>query len=248
MKVSIITVAFNNKIFMEHCIKSVLDQTYKNIEYIVVDGNSTDGTLEVVKRYEGKISKWISESDSGIYDAMNKGISMATGDIIGFLNSDDVYADKTVVEDVVDIFMKNKIDSSYGDLVYVDKDDLNKVVRRWKSGNFNRETFKKGWHPPHPTFFVKRTIYDAFGGFNLKYKIGADYELMLRFLFKHRISTCYIPRVCIKMRVGGRSNRSLRNIIRANIECYRAWKENGLDISPLIILRKPLAKLTQFMA
>ena len=177
---------------------------------------------------------------------MNKGIDMASGDIVGFLNSDDIYAGPNILDLVVKTFENNDIDSCYGDLVYVSKDDTNKIIRNWKSCEFNYELFKNGWHPPHPTFFVKKSIYENYGVFDTKYKIGADYALMLKFLVKHKITSKYIPEVMVKMRVGGSSNKNLFNILRANLECYRAWREYGLIISPFFILKKPFSKLIQY--
>ena len=246
MKISIITVTKNDRDNIENCIESVLSQGYKNLEYILIDGASTDGTVNIIKQYNGRISKWISEKDNGIYDAMNKGINMATGDVIGFLNSDDLYAGPNILEFVAEEFQNNDIDSCYGDLVYVAKDDTNQVIRNWKSCEFSYELFNNGWHPPHPTFFVKKNIYEKCGTFDTKYKIGADYALMLKFLVKHKIRVKYIPEVLVKMRVGGSSNENIFNILRANLECYRAWKENDLDISPLFIFKKPFSKLFQY--
>jgi len=246
MKVSIITVVYNNKNTIKDAIESVLNQTYKNIEYIIIDGASSDGTVEIIKSYGNKISKFISEPDNGIYDAMNKGIALATGDVVGILNSDDFYANNKVLERVVEVFKGCKCDSIYGDLVYVDKNDTDKIVRYWKSKPFNKGLFQKGWHPAHPTFFVKKEIYDKYGLFNLDFKIAADYELMLRFLEKYKISSSYIPEIFVKMRVGGESNKSIRNIIKANIECYKAWQTNGLKINPIVFLTKPLSKIFQF--
>ncbi|MGA1846340.1 glycosyltransferase family 2 protein [Deferribacter abyssi] len=246
MKVSIITVVYNNKDTIKDAIESVLSQTYKNIEYIIIDGASTDGTVDIIRNYGDKIDKFISEKDNGIYDAMNKGIKLASGDIVGILNSDDFYVDNRVIEKVVDVFENNNCDSLYGDLVYVNKDNIDKIVRYWKSREYKEGLFKKGWHPAHPTFFVKREVYEKYGMFNLDFKIAADYELMLRFLEKYKITTAYLPEVMVKMRVGGESNRSIKNIIRANIECYKAWKINKLQPPLLLGIKKPLSKIFQY--
>lgn len=246
MKVSIITVVYNNQDTIKDAIESVLNQTYKNIEYIIIDGASTDRTVEIIKSYEDKIDKFISESDKGIYDAMNKGIKLATGDIIGILNSDDFYASNDIIEKAVREFQEKKVDSVYGDLVYTDAKNTNKVIRYWKSKSYKRGLFQKGWHPAHPTFFVKKEVYDKYGLFNFDFKIAADYELMLRFLEKYQISSSYIPEIFVKMRLGGESNQSIKNVIKANIESYNAWKVNGLDINPFQMLLKPLSKLLQF--
>lgn len=246
MKVSIITVVFNSKDTIEHTIESVLTQNYKNIEYIIIDGGSTDGTVDIIKKYEKRLAYWVSESDDGLYDAMNKGIRAATGDIVGILNSDDMYADSSVIEESVNIISKEKVDTCYGDLVYVDKDNTQKVIRQWKSGNFLKDRFKRGWMPPHPTFLVRIEIYQKYGLFNTNFSIAADYELMLRFLYKLGCSTAYIPKVLVKMRTGGNSSPSLANTIKANIECYRAWKVNGLNPNPFIFIIKPLSKFSQY--
>jgi glycosyltransferase len=247
MQISVITSVFNNKEFIEDCIKSVLKQNYKNIEYIIVDGGSTDGTIDAIKKYEDKISKWTSEPDKGIYDALNKGIKLATGDIIGFLHADDFYAHNKVLEIVVSHMIKRNVDSCYGDLFYVDKYNPNKVVRHWKSNTYREGLFKRGWMPPHPTFFVKKELYDMFGYFNTEFKIAADYELMLRFLEKHKISTYYIPEVLIKMRIGGMSNRNIKNIFIKSCEDYKAWKVNNLHGGISTILLKNLSKIPQFL-
>lgn len=245
MKVSIITVVYNNKTYIEDCIRSVLSQTYKDIEHIIIDGGSADGTLDVIKQYKDKISKVISEPDNGIYDALNKGIRLASGNIVGFLHADDIYANDKVIDKVAYVFMKNSIDSCYGDLQYVKKDNINRVIRHWKSSEYEYRKFKYGWMPPHPTLFVKREIYDKYGSFNTEYKIAADYELMLRLLWKYKISTHYIPEVLIKMRIGGASNKSLKNLIRKSSEDYKAIKNyNAGGIYTLFL--KNLSKIPQF--
>lgn len=247
MKVSIITVCFNSNKTIKDTIESVMSQDYKDIEYIVVDGGSTDGTLEILTKYQTRISKYISESDEGVYDAMNKGIKLATGDIVGFLNAGDFYAVETAVSQIATSLQENDCEIVYADLEYVAENNPGKTVRKWKSQPYQSGLFKKGWHPPHPTFFAKKTVFDKYGGFDLSYNIGADYELMLRFLQRYNIKTEYIPRVLVKMRSGGISNKNLYQIIKANIECYRAWRKNGLKVTPLIMLKKPVSKLVQYM-
>jgi len=248
MKVSIITVALNNAGYIESCIKSVFDQDYKNIEYIVVDGDSKDGTIDIIKKYENKIANWVSEPDKGIYDAMNKGIGMATGDVIGFLHTDDVYANEKAIETVMKQMNSQNIESCYGDLVYVDREDPEKTVRYWKSCPYGEGLFQKGWMPPHPTFFVHRQVYEKYGIFNLTMGTVADYELMLRFLYKNKISTTYIPEVLVKMRTGGASNISLSNRLKANRMDRLAWKVNGLNPPFLLGIRKPLSKIGQWFS
>ena len=236
MKISIITVVRNNVSTINDAIESVLSQTYKNIEYIIVDGSSTDGTVEVVQGYKDKIDKFISEKDHGVYDAMNKGIAMATGDVIGILNSDDIYFDKNSIESVVESFRENKTESIFGDLYYVDKYDLNKVIRYWKSSDFKLGSFAKGWHPPHPTFFVKKEVYEKHGLYDLELKVSADFDLMLRFLEKYQISTTYLHKVLVKMRIGGQSNNSIKNIIISNQSILRSFDKNKIKVNKLIYL------------
>ena len=246
MKVSIITAVYNNRKNVEDCLRSVLGQTYPHIEYLVIDGGSTDGTLRVMETYRSKIDRWVSERDGGIYYALNKGLNLATGEVVGILHSDDIYAHDRVVEKVVEAFDKSGADSVYGDLKYVDKDNPNRVIRSWKSSPFIRGKFRYGWMPPHPTFFVKRRIFENYGGFNENLQIAADYELMLRFLEKHRVSTHYIPEVLIHMRMGGISNRGLWNLWTKTREDFLAWKLNGLSSPIYTIPLKNLVKIPQF--
>lgn len=251
MKISIITVSYNSFKTIEDTFGSILSQTYNNIEYIVVDGDSQDNTVSVIKNYEQKFLNkkidfnWLSEKDNGLYDAMNKGIKIATGDYIGILNSDDFYIDEDAIAKVVKALKKNNTDSLYANLYYVEKDNTNKIVRNWKSQIFSNKLFENGWHPAHPTFFVKKEIYEKYGLFNLNYKIAADYEIMLRFLEKNKISTQFLDEYLIKMRIGGESNQSIKNIISANKECYKVWKDNGLQVSKFFVLKKLFKKALQ---
>lgn len=246
MKISIITVVWNNAKTIKDAINSVLNQSYKDVEYIVIDGASTDGTIEIVQSYGDKI-KFISEKDNGLYDAMNKGIRMATGDVVGILNSDDFYASDKILQIVADEFLKGNIDSVYANLEYIDANDPKRVIRYWRSKKYQEGLFRSGWHPAHPTFFVKKEIYEKYGVFDLSFKIAADYELMLRFFEKCKITSSYVDEVFVKMRIGGESNRSIKNIIKANMESYKAWKANGLYINPLRFLLKPFSKIIQFI-
>jgi glycosyltransferase len=195
---------------------------------------------------KGLVSKFLYEKDKGIYDAMNKGLALATGDIIGVLNSDDFYCSNDVIEQVVLAFQNNITDCLYGDLNYVDPVDTSKIIRKWRSGSYSKENFLKGWMPPHPTFFVKKSCYENFGTFNTQFRSAADYELMLRFLFKESCSAQHFPKVMIHMRSGGVSNVSLKNRLRANREDRLAWKINGLKPKWFTLLRKPLSKLIQY--
>lgn len=257
-KISIITVVRNGAATIHDCIESVKEQSYP-AEHIIIDGGSTDGTLDIVNNYVSSISKIISEPDNGIYDAMNKGITLANGDVIGILNSDDYYAHSDVLAKVALAFADKYADSCYGDLVYVSgnkgrgtRDEDNyysrslKIGRYWKSGEFHSNKFYWGWMPPHPTFFVRRCVYEKHGLYNLKLGSAADYELMLRFLVKHKITSTYIPEVMVKMRSGGVSNISLKNRLRGNYMDGLAWKVNELRPYPWTLLLKPVSKIPQY--
>lgn len=245
-KISIITVAYNAEKYIEGTIKSVLNQSYRNVEYIIVDGNSTDKTLAICDMYKSQIDVLISEPDNGLYDAMNKGIQKASGDVIGILNADDFYNTTEVLSDVAHAFESTQADCIYGDLVYVEAEDTSKVTRKWISGNYQKNAFLKGWMPPHPTFFVLKKHYTSFGSYNTDLKSAADYELMLRMIHKHQIQPFYIPTVMVRMRVGGVSNSSFKNRLKANKEDRMAWELNGLKPNFLTFIRKPLSKLSQF--
>lgn len=247
MKVSVITVVYNNVSTLRDTIESVLAQDYSNIEYIIVDGGSTDGTVALVQSYGERIHKFISEKDNGLYDAINKGIRLASGEVIGLLHSDDLFYGTSSVSQIVDAFVQNPVDSVYADLHYVDKRETSKIVRNWISGSFQRERFKLGWMPPHPTFYVRREVYETYGLYDTEFKSAADYELMLRYLYKFGISTHYIHHTLVKMRVGGESNRSFKHRIRANREDYFAWKKNKLETRFYTRFLKPLRKLHQYL-
>ena len=244
MRISVITVCYNSAETIGDTLQSVLGQGYANIEHIVVDGGSTDGTQDVVAGYNGRIEKFVSEPDEGIYDAMNKGIRMATGDLVGFLNADDMYADESVIADVAAAVEAGDLDGVYGDLLYVRRDDCGKVVRYWKAGEYLPGAFRLGWVPPHPTFFCRRRLFEEYGYFNAFYRIAGDFELMLRLMEKHRIGVGYIPRPLVRMRVGGRAN-TIRGMLRGNREILHAFAANGVRPSPGLFWRKPLAKLGQ---
>lgn len=248
MKVSIITVCYNAQDTIEETIQSVINQTYPDIEYIIVDGKSSDSTVSIAQKYLGKgVSQVFSEKDEGIYDGMNKGIKLATGELIGILNADDFYTDNEVVSDMVRQLTQNKTQSIYADLDYVDGTDTSLIKRKWKSGKYDRMNFLKGWMPPHPTFFIQKSCYDQLGAFLTNMKSAADYELMLRMLFKHKVSTTYLPRTIIKMRVGGVSNHSIKNRINANKEDRKAWEINGIKPKWYTLGLKPISKITQFL-
>lgn len=223
MNISLITVTYNSSRTLRDTIVSVLAQTYQDIEYIIIDGLSKDNTMEIIKEYEpqfkGRI-RWVSEKDSGLYDAMNKGFRMATGEVIGIINSDDLIAEPTAIEDVVRCFeSNNSIDAVYADLYYVAQNDTSKVIRYWKSGN--QRPFAKGWHPAHPTFYVKKVVCEKSGLFDLSFKFAADFELMLRLIEKEHIKLYYLPKALVRMRLGGTTSKSLSNIIKVILSVWK---------------------------
>jgi len=246
LKVSIITATFNSAATVLDTLKSVQSQTWQELEHIVVDGASIDDTLRLLEAGKHR-GPFVSEPDKGIYDAMNKGIQMASGEIVGILNSDDVYANPTIIEKVVQLFEQTGADAVYGDLWYVDAADMQRVKRKWVAGSYSRESFLYGWMPPHPTFFVRKSVYAQYGSFNLDMYTAADYELMLRFLYKYQIPAAYLPEVMVKMRVGGASNQSLKNRLLANKGDRLAWKVNGLKPYWFTVTLKPIRKITQFI-
>ncbi len=251
MKISIVTIAYNAEATIADAVQSVVNQSGDafELEYIIIDGASTDGTLAAIEPYRQRITTVISEPDQGLYDGMNKGIAAATGDFIGILNADDVYAHDQVLQRVAQTLTSSAAESLYGDLVYVNAAD--EVVRHWQSGGFRDGKFKRtgflnGWMPPHPTFFLRKSAYDRHGAFNLQLKSAADYELMLRMLFKQQLSTAYLPEVLVRMRTGGVSNANWTNRWKANREDRMAWRLNGLKPRPWTLLMKPLRKLAQW--
>lgn len=247
MKCTIITVSYNAFNTIESTINSVLSQDYNDIEYIIVDGSSSDGTKEIIQRYNDKITKWISEKDNGIYDAMNKGILLATGDVIGILNADDLYSSNDIISKIVNQFTKSNADALYGDLKYVLKNDISKTIRFWKSGEYTEGKFLNGWMPPHPTFFVKKSIYNQFGLYRTDMPSAADYELMLRFIHVKKIKLTYLSELITIMREGGVSNKSLMNRWKANRDDLRAWQVNNVKPNVFTLILKPLSKLIQFV-
>lgn len=246
MKISIITATFNAAATISDCLNSINSQTFP-CEHIIIDGASRDSTLDLV-RLHSPTTRVLSESDNGIYDAMNKGIQLATGDVIGILNSDDFYASPQVLEKVATVFNDQNTDSCYADLVYVDSINKNHLVRYWRAGSFDHLKFYWGWMPPHPTFFVRKPIYEKYGLFNLTIGSAADYELMLRFLLLHRISTIYIPEVIVHMRTGGFSNRSFAARLAGNRMDRKAWAVNEITPYPWTLLWKPLRKIPQWFS
>ena len=243
MKVSIITVSFNSAKTIADTIESVLSQDYPEIEYIVVDGGSTDGTVQIIEEYQDRISHWISEKDRGMYDAMNKGIALATGDVIGILNSDDVYMNKHIISELMGLMQSQKAQVVFADLILVDQDNPNKVLRYYDSGHFHPNKFKYGWMPAHPTVFVKRALYDAVGLFATNYQIAADYEMLIRILAIQRARYVYLPKPVVRMRSGGASTAGLSRNWILNQEIIRACKENGIYSNMAMLLLKLPFKL-----
>lgn len=238
MKVSIITVVYNRADVIRDTIESVLSQTYKNIEYIIIDGASNDGTMDVVNEYKDKISRIISEPDRGLYDAINKGIKEATGDVIGLIHSDDFYLDNLVIQRVVDTFKKENKHMLFADLLYIKGDNKDKVLRYYSAKNFTVDKLKYGFMPPHPTLFVKKEVYEKYGLYKIDYKIAADYEMFVRLLLVNKLSFSYIHLPIVKMRVGGVSSGGIRRKIECNIEVLRAIRSNGLKANHLVLLKK----------
>ncbi|MFY7965555.1 MAG: glycosyltransferase family 2 protein [Chitinophagaceae bacterium] len=246
MKISIITATYNSAATVADTIASVANQSYQNIEHLIIDGLSKDNTLEVVKnsKHNGPV---FSEKDKGIYDAMNKGITKASGDVIGILNSDDFYASNDIIEQVAHLFATTNCDLLYGDLHFVHQNDTTKVKRKWISGNYKLRDFIYGWMPPHPTFFVRKEVYEKYGMFNMQLGSAADYELMLRFMYKHQLKTTYLNKVMVLFRVGGASTKNLNNRVKANINDRKAWVVNGLTPKWFTLHLKPIRKIKQFL-
>ena len=248
MKISVITGSYNCCNLVTDAINSVQGQQHANVEHIIVDGGSTDGTLDIINSMKTKGACVISERDKGPYDAMNKGIIMATGDIVGILNSDDMFADSHVLERIETAFRVSDCDACYADLVYVDRADTTKAIRYWKSGEYRPENFRRAWIPPHPTFYVKRSVYEKYGLYDLSYSLAADYELMLRFIVSHGIKLRYIDKVAVKMRLGGITNKSVSNIVKQNIEIMRARRKYGVNGSAGgYLAHKAVSRIKQYV-
>ena len=246
MLVSVITVCRNAESVIEDCVRSVAGQSGAEIEHILVDGASTDGTLDRIRSLEHLGLRWVSEKDDGLYFALNKGLALARGEIVGVLHSDDFFADSGVIRRVVETFADSSIEACYGDLDYVARDDVSRVVRHWKSGPFQPGLFGRGWMPPHPTFYARRDVYERFGGFDTQFVLGADWDLLLRFLEVKRIRTSYLPGVMVRMRLGGISNRRWQNILSNNWECLQAFRKYGLAVPLSYLVAKLCHRLAQF--
>lgn len=245
LTITIITAVYNARETIEGALDSVRSQSYPDIEYIVVNGDSNDGTSELLESKREQIDTYLNESDKGIYDALNKGLALATGDVIGFLHADDLFAGPQVLDMVAKAFADERVDAVYGDLVYVRKTEPGKVIRYWRAGDYSLDKLRRGWMPPHPTLYLRRSVYQRLGGFDTSFHIAADYDCMLRVLSSKGIGCRYIPEVLVRMRVGGKSNRSFANIIRKSFEDYRALKKNHMG-GLYALFSKNLSKLPQF--
>jgi len=244
LKISLITVCFNAESTINQCIQSVFSQNYKNIEYIIADGGSTDNTIHIISQYKDKINIFLSEPDAGIYDAMNKGIKLAGGDIIGMLNADDSFADDNILSMVAEAFKQSNARIIYGDLNFVNSQGA--VVRKWRSGQYSHGMFNWGWMPPHPTFYCNRELFHQFGFYSLEYGTAADYELMLRFMHHNRIKAFYIKKVLIGMKIGGISNKSFGNRVKGLFFDFKAMRNNGILFPIITLICKPLRKISQY--
>lgn len=246
MKISIITVTYNSAATIRDTLESVKKQDYPNIEHIIIDGASTDNTLQIVKEYPS-VSRIVSEPDSGIYDAMNKGIKIATGNIIGILNSDDIFADNSIIGDVAKVFERTKIDAVYGNLSYFRSGEEHKVVRLWRTKPYYERFFEDGELPPHPTLYVRKEIYDEIGVFRADYKIAADIEFMLRLLKVKKAQSFFLDKIMVKMRLGGASTSGLKSYWTVTLETKRLWAENGLTYPFKLYFIRPLKKIQQLI-
>lgn len=246
LRISVITAVLNRASTVGGALRSIHGQTCGNVEHIVIDGGSTDGTLTVLNHYRPGIAKLVSEPDRGIYDALNKGIRHASGDVIGFMHADDEFASPHVLTQVAAAFQDPAVEAVYGDLVYVKPGDMSRVVRYWRAGQYQRSQLAQGWMPPHPTFYVRSDVYARFGGFDTRYRVAADYENMLRILWRGGVHAAYIPQVLVRMRTGGTSNKLL-NIVRKSREDYSAMRQNGLGGFQALLL-KNVTKLPQFLS
>lgn len=245
IKISVVTAVYNRQKTIGQALGSVLAQSYPSVESVVIDGASTDGTLAVLEVYRQRLGVLISERDKGIYDALNKGIKNATGDVVGFLHADDIFENSEVLAKVAAAFQDPSVDAVYGDLVYVQQDDIGQVIRYWKSGSFDYGALSRGWMPPHPTFYVRRSVYERFGNFDTSYSISADYDTVLRFLAVERLRAKYIPEVLVRMRVGGISNRSLRSIFLKSSEDFSVLRRNKVG-GIIALFLKNSRKVMQF--
>ena len=245
MKLSVITVSYNSAATIADTLRSVSEQTHPDIEHIIIDGGSTDATLALVKQHGLRVATLVSEQDRGIYDAMNKGLALATGEVVGFLNSDDCYADSRVCERITKAMLPRGVDACYGDLIFVDQHRPDRVLRYWKAGTYTKGDCACGWMPPHPTFYARKRIYESHGGFDLSFRMAADFEMSLRLMDVVGVHAVYIPEVLVRMRTGGASNRGLGSLIRNNRETSRACIKHGLHGGVRFLTSRMLLKLPE---
>lgn len=246
LHISVITAVFNKADTLGEALRSVRSQTWPHVEHIVIDAGSTDGSLAVIDAHRDSLAHVVSEPDQGLYDGLNKGIRRATGDVVGFMHADDAFASPYALERVAAAFSDPSVGAVYGDLVYVNKDDVSRIVRYWRAGGYRREQLAHGWMPPHPTFYVRREVYEALGGFDTSYRIAADYENMLRILWRGGVQAAYVPEVLVRMRSGGMSNKSLPNLVQKSYEDFSAMRQNGIGALQALLL-KNVTKLPQFV-
>jgi len=247
LKVSLITVVYNGEKYIEDCVRSVICQTYNDIEYIVIDGGSTDSTLSILEKYKSNINYFISEKDKGMYDALNKGIDQANGDIIGILNADDMLAADDVISNIVACFKNNKPDAVYGNLNYINPADANQIIRKWVSKQFTKRDIELGWMPAHPTLYLKKELFGRLGNYSLNFGTAADYELMLRYLYRYQIKAVFLNQLIVNMRMGGMSNASFKHRYHAFINDYKAIKANDVSFPLLAIAAKKISKIKQYL-
>ncbi|MEH6836302.1 MULTISPECIES: glycosyltransferase family 2 protein [Falsihalocynthiibacter] len=244
MKISVVTAVYNRRLSIEQAVQSVQDQSFENYEHVIQDGGSMDGTLEIIDAISDSRTRLESGPDTGIYDAINRGIARSTGDVIGLMHSDDVFAHNNVLSSVAGAFEDPEIDGVYGDLHYVSKSDPSKIIRNWVSGEYHPSKLRTGWMPPHPTLYLRREVFDKWGLYDTSFQIAADYDAMLRYLVKGQINLSYVPEVFVKMRLGGESNKSLGRVVQKSREDYRAIKRNGVGGLGTLI-RKNTRKIRQ---
>jgi len=244
--ISIITPVLNSRNTIRNCIESVLSQKYSFIEHIIIDGGSSDGTMEIINEYSDRIKLFVSGKDKGVYDALNKGINLSSGEVIGILHSDDIFFDENTLSKVMESFNDSEVESIYGNLVFLSARNTNKAVRYWKSGKYDCRKFYNGWMPPHPATFILKRVYDKFGLYKLELGTSADYELLLRFMVLNKIKVNYINETLVYMLTGGMSNKSITNRLKAHIMDRKAWKVNGLKPYFWTVFMKPARKVIQY--
>jgi len=247
MKVSLITVVYNGEKYLNECFESVKAQDYADLEYIVIDGGSTDSTLSIVEQHKKAIGQFVSEKDKGMYDALNKGITIANGEVVGILNADDMLAGTDVISNIVKQFKEEKSDGVYGNLNYINPDQANSIVRKWVSKPFTLKDIKLGWMPAHPTLYLKKDLFEKYGNYSLDYGTAADYELMIRFLYQHQVKAVFLNQLIVNMRIGGMSNASFKQRYHAMLNDFKAMRSNAIPYPIITLLLKKISKIGQFL-